>query len=109
MAKIIENQWRPFVILTCIEETEDGKTIEHPLYFDVNCRCVLIKDTTKNATVLNIKEIGSYLVKETPEEILAVADEMINKQAEKMAEEARKNYEATMQSVAKTAEKLGEK
>lgn len=109
MVQIVENQWRPFVVLTCLEETQEGKLIEHPFYFDVNCRCILIKDTVKNVTVLNIKDIGSYLIKETPEEVLAAADDMINKQAEKLAEEARKNYEATMKSVEKTAKKIGAK
>lgn len=106
MVEIVDNQWRPFVVLTCLEEIEDGKTIEHPFYFDVNCRCVIIKDTQRNATLLNIKDIGSYLIKETPEEILAAADDMINKQVEKLAKQAEENYKATMESVAKTAKKV---
>lgn len=99
MDKIIFNKWRPFVKLTCLETLENGTRLAHPFYFDVNCRVVMIEDDENGYTILHIKDVGSYIIKETPDEIIKLVDSLIEKEQDRLAEEAKKNYEATMSRV----------
>lgn len=95
MIEIVNNEWRPFIVLTAV----DGEGGEAPFYFDVNTRVVMIREDDK--TVLTIKDVGSYMVKESPTEIIEAADKMIKEQKEKIYQE---NFEATQAAIAKYAE-----
>jgi hypothetical protein len=96
MIEIIDNEWRPFVKLTAIDN--DGN--EAPFYFDVNARVAMIQEDGK--TVLNIKDLGAFYVKETPTEIIEAADRMVKEQKEKIYQE---NFERTQEAIEKFANK----
>lgn len=95
MITITETKWRPFIELTAESETPTT------FYFDVTKRPLLFAEPER--TVMQFDE-GAVVVKESIKEILEAVDKMIDMEADKKAEAAKKYMEATLESAKKTQE-----
>lgn len=95
MITITETKWRPFIELTA----ESGNPTT--FYFDVTKRPLIFAEPDR--TVMQFDE-GAVVVKESVKEILEAVDKLIDMEADKKAEAAKKYMAATLESAKKTQE-----
>lgn len=96
MIQIVENNWRPFIVLTV-------KTSKEKFYFDVTKRPEIIAG--EDCTRLLFGE-NSVVVEEKMEDIIEAVDKMIAEEQERKKTEAHEVYLQTQAAVAETAKKL---
>lgn len=112
MIEIVDNLWRPFIVLHIAEYdwdyTDKGEpklVDKKPYYFDITAKVAL--EAVKRGTDIHYIASGhSEQVMETPEEIIAACDALIKAEQEKKAAEAHKYFEETQARVAATAAAL---
>ena len=99
MIKITKNDWRPFIELTA---DSDNSVI----YFDINTRPVYMIQRETNTEV--ITEYGKFIVKERAKDIIKSVDRLIQAEANRKLEEAKKYREETEARVAEFQNRLKE-
>ena len=115
MIEIVDSLWRPFIKLhTAVMDYDnyvDGKPKfigTHDYYFDINAR-VILSEIDGGTEIYYLTPGHTDNVIEKPDEILKAIDDLITKEQEKKAEEAKKYFEETQARVAATAAALGDK
>jgi hypothetical protein len=94
MIKVVENSWRPFIVL----HSDDGAEV----YFDVTKRATLFN--YEDGTVIQLPGEDDISVVENVEDIIKAVDGMIAVEQDKKAKEATKYMQETMARVAKEKE-----
>lgn len=112
MIEIVDNKWRPFIVLHIAEYdwdyTEKGEpklVDKKPYYFDITAK-VTLEAVKKGTNIYYIASGHSEQVMETPEEIIEACDRLITEEQDKKAAEAHKYFEETQARVAATAAAL---
>ena len=95
MIEIVENKWRPFIVL---HDTEDCE-----VYFDVTKRPTLIQYV--DGTCIDLDNT-SFVVKESVKDIIAAVDKLIDIEADKKAAQYEANMAETMARVEANREKF---
>lgn len=86
MIEIVENSWRPFILLHDDEDNE--------VYFDVTKRPTLVQ-FAEGGTNLYLSETEYYTVKENVRDIIEAVNRMIQIEADKKAAQWEANMAAT--------------
>lgn len=97
MINITNNRWRPFIEL---HQVDTGCLV----YFDVTKRPTIIQYDDGTELFFNMNE--SIIVQEPATEIIEAVDRLIDEEADRKMEEAKKNAEETMQRVLATEKAL---
>lgn len=98
--KIVENKWRPFIVLHDVED-------DNEVYFDVTKRPTLIQE--QDCTGIFLDDGVQFFVQEKIKDIIKAVDKLIDIEADKKAEQAREYMQATMDRAKATAERLEKK
>lgn len=96
MIKIVENSWRPFILLHDTEGCE--------VYFDVTKRPTITQ--YEDCTELYMSDSEHFDVKESAKDIIDVVNKMIEAEQIKKAEEAAKYMAQTKARVAETEKQI---
>lgn len=96
MIEIVENSWRPFILLHDTEGCE--------VYFDVTKRPTITQ--YEDCTELYMSTNEYFDVKESAKDIIAAVDKLVEAEQVKKAEEALKYMEQTKARVAETEKQI---
>lgn len=97
MIKFTETNWRPFIELTDLGT-------RNTVYFDVTTVLCIVQGN--GYTTIYLKNNEHLFVKESAEDIIKAVDKMIEEEAARKTEQARKFMEDTQKRVKEFGEKM---